>query len=57
MKLWDAFIEDYGLEILGWSPRRTLELFWYYCQDGQKAVYNAVHKLNVDSETQESESK
>lgn len=36
--LWDAFLEDYANEIFNWSLRYTLEIFWYYCQDGNKAV-------------------
>ncbi len=37
-ELWTAFLEDYGNEIRDWTPRQLLELFWYYCQDGSKAV-------------------
>lgn len=37
-ELWDAFIQDYGNEIFDWPLRRILKLFWYYCQDGCKAV-------------------
>ena len=38
-QLWDAFIQDYQNEIFDWSTRETLEIFWYYCQDGSKAVF------------------
>ena len=48
MQLWDAFLEDYGNEIFNWSIRRTLELFWHYCQDGPKSVYAAIHGLSAD---------
>jgi len=37
-EIWDAFIQDYTDEILGWPLRKTLKLFWYYCQDGCRAV-------------------
>ena len=39
MELWNAFLEDYANEIFNWSLRQTLEIFWHYCQDGNKAVY------------------
>ena len=43
MLLWDAFIEDYGNEIHGWSLRTILRLFWHYCQDGSCQVYKVLH--------------
>lgn len=46
MKLWDAFLEDYGNEIHDWSPRVMLELFWEFCQDGNKAVAKRLNKVN-----------
>ncbi len=36
--LWDTFLKDYGTRIVDWSLRDTLEIFWHYCQDGDKAV-------------------
>ena len=44
MELWDAFIEDYGNEIHGWSTRLLLEIFWHYCQDGNRAVKSFLDK-------------
>jgi len=44
MQLWDAFLEDYKDEIFDWSPRQLLEIFWHYCQDGSKAVYEFLNK-------------
>jgi len=38
-ELWDAFIQDYANEIHDWSLRKTLKLFWHYCQDGCRAVH------------------
>jgi hypothetical protein len=42
--LWDAFLEDYYEEIWDWSLRLTLEIFWHYCQDGQKGVHKFFDK-------------
>ncbi len=36
--LWDAFLEDYAIQIHDWSLRFTLEAFWHYCQNGMKEV-------------------
>lgn len=47
MKLWDAFLEDYGNEIHDWSPRLMLELFWEFCQDGNKSVTEQLNKANA----------
>ena len=44
MLLWDAFLEDYRDEIFNWSPRQLLEIFWHYCQDGNRAVYEFLNK-------------
>ena len=38
MKLWDAFLEDYGNITFKYPLKDILELFWYYCQDGTRAV-------------------
>ena len=52
-ELWNAFIQDYQNELFDWSTRELLEIFWHYCQDGDKAVYkllNSPKKLKVDKE-------
>jgi hypothetical protein len=43
--LWDAFLEDFDHEIWDWSIRLTLELFWYYSQDGQECVVDRLKQL------------
>ena len=37
MKVWDAFIKDYGENFFGWSLRFILEAFWHFSQDGSHA--------------------
>ena len=46
MQLWDAFLEDYGNEIHDWAPRQLLEIFWYYCQDGSRAVHRFLNQCD-----------
>ncbi len=38
MQLWDAFLEDYGKEILDWPLRLILEIFYTYNHNGMDAV-------------------
>jgi hypothetical protein len=49
-RLWNAFIQDYRDEIFDWSIRTLLELFWYYCQDGNRAVYKRLNESLRDVE-------
>ena len=50
MELWNAFLEDYGNEIHDWSPRLMLELFWEFCQDGNRAVADRLKRVEVEKE-------
>jgi len=51
--LWDAFLEDYAKETFDWSLRLTLEVFWYYCQDGNKAVNTFFSELRNSADNEE----
>ena len=55
MELWNAFIEDYGQEIHGWSLRRTLQLFWHFCQGGPGEVHRFLNHENNEGEEREAE--
>lgn len=46
-EIWDVFIQDYANEIFDWSTRELLEIFWHYCQDGDKAVYGLLNGKEV----------
>lgn len=46
MELWNAFLEDYNDNIQYWSLQKILRLFWYYCQDGRRAVDLEYYKEN-----------
>lgn len=48
--LWEAFLEDYADEVFDWSLRFTLEIFWHYCQDGNKAVYEFLNNRAPNKE-------
>ncbi len=49
MQLWDAFLDDYGNEIHDWTPRQLLEIFWHFCQDGNKSVAEFLKKTVSES--------
>jgi hypothetical protein len=46
-EIWNAFLEDYRDEVFDWSLRLTLEVFWEYCQDGNKAVAEFFRRRNL----------
>ncbi|MCK5614354.1 hypothetical protein KAR91_71470 [Candidatus Pacearchaeota archaeon] len=47
MELWNAFLDDYKHSVKSWPLHLTLELFWHFCQDGNRAVKERLNsKLN-----------
>lgn len=49
-ELWDAFIQDYQNEIFNWSTRELLKIFWYYCQNGDKAVFKLLNERKIQKD-------
>ena len=55
MKLWDAFIEDYGDELHDCSLRKALQLFYHFCKGGPGEVHRFINHENNEGEEREAE--